>query len=293
MLDISIIVGLFAMFSWGIADFMQSVVIRRVGEYKSIVIGNALGFLTLIPFLFNENSFKILWSNLIILLLAGITQVIAIVNFYKSMKIGEIAIVTPISASYPIVTVSLMLLLGSKLSFLSIIAIFILIIGIILTSIDIRKIKNLYKTKGVKESLVALLLWGVYFFVMNICGNDVDFLGINFPKTHYRAMFFYTTVINGLFMIAYALYKKGMPNKKDLTKNTILFFIITTIIYSVAWLVVTYGITVGNTAIITPISSIYPMITAVLAIIFYKEKLVFNQKIGIFTILLGLILISL
>ncbi len=293
MLSISVIVGLVAMLSWGVADFLQSIPIRKLGEFKSILLSNFIGLLALIPFLFNPNLYKIELSNLIILLIAGISQVAAIVNFYRSMKIGELAIVTPISASYPIVTVLLMLLLGSKLAFITIVAICVLIVGIIFTSTDLRKLKYLHKAKGVKESVVALLLWGLYFFVMHICGNDVTFLGINFPKTHYMAMFFYTTIINGVFMMAYALFRKGLPEKKDITKNIILVFIVTTIIYTVAWIVLNYGMTVGNTAIITPISSIYPMITAVLAVIFYKEKLVLNQKIGILTILLGLILISL
>lgn len=294
MLSISIIVGLVAMLSWGIADFLQSTAIRKLGEYKTMFLSNFFGFLALIPFLFNKNMYAIAMPNLLLLFFAGFSQVVAIVNFYKSMNIGEIAIVTPISASYPVVAVILMVVfLHAKLTFLSVIAIIILIIGIILTATDLRKLKHLHEAKGVKESLFALVLWGFYFFVISLGASDTTLFGINFPETHYMAMFFYSTIINGAMMATYALMNKGFPKKEDFKSKKWVIVIITTIIYTIAWIVLNYGMTVGNPALITSISSLYPMICVVLAMIFNKEKLVINQKIGIATILLGLVLISL
>jgi len=293
MLEISIVVGLVVMFLWGIADFLQSIVIRKVGEYKTMFIGNVLGFFVLIFFLFNENIFKIALPNLILLIVFGFSQVISFVNFYRSMKIGELSIVIPISASYPLVTVLMMiLLLNAQLTLLTIIAIIVIVLGIVLTSTDLRKLKYLHKAKGVKESLIVLVVWGLYFFIISVVGNNTILFGINFPETHFMAVFFYTTIINGGLTTLYAIYKKGIPKKKDLEKKTFIIFIINTLIYTGAWIFLNYGMGVGKPALIAPISSIYPMITVMLAVIFYKEKLVLNQKIGILTILIGLFMIS-
>ena len=52
MLDISIISGLVAMFSWGIADFIQSKVVRQMGSYKTMYIGNIVWIIFVLPFAF-------------------------------------------------------------------------------------------------------------------------------------------------------------------------------------------------------------------------------------------------
>ena len=92
----------------------------------------------------------------------------------------------------------------------------------------------------------------------------------------------------------FSILHKGQTKLRDLKKNNIFWFVLVAqLIYTVAWAVINYGVSVGNTALITTISSLYPAITVILALIFYKEKLVLNQKIGILIILIGLILISL
>ncbi|MBT3720099.1 EamA family transporter [archaeon] len=293
MLDISIISGLVAMFSWGIADFIQSKVVRQMGSYKTMYIGNIVWIIFVLPFAFFI-SLKISITNLILLFVGSVMQVFAIYNFYQSMKIGEVSIVTPISGSYSIITVlMLLLLLGQKLNLMTISAIFILIIGIILTSTDLKKIKHIHTVKGVKEAVIALLMWGSYFFFVEVVAKDITFF-LHFPATDGLTVFFYSGVFIGFSSLIFSILHKGQTKLRDLKKNNIFWFVLVAqLIYTVAWAVINYGVSVGNTALITTISSLYPAITVILALIFYKEKLVLNQKIGILIILIGLILISL
>ena len=293
MLDISIISGLVAMFSWGIADFIQSNVVRQMGSYKTMYIGNIVWIIFVLPFAFFI-SLKISITNLILLFVGSVMQVFAIYNFYQSMKIGEVSIVTPISGSYSIITVlMLLLLLGQKLNLMTISAIFILIIGIILTSTDLKKIKHIHTVKGVKEAVIALLMWGSYFFFVEVVAKDITFF-LHFPATDGLTVFFYSGVFIGFSSLIFSILHKGQTKLRDLKKNNIFWFVLVAqLIYTVAWAVINYGVSVGNTALITTISSLYPAITVILALIFYKEKLVLNQKIGILIILIGLILISL
>ena len=293
MLDISIISGLVAMFSWGIADFIQSKVVRQMGSYKTMYIGNIVWIIFVLPLAFFI-SLKISITNLILLFVGSVMQVFAIYNFYQSMKIGEVSIVTPISGSYSIITVlMLLLLLGQKLNLMTISAIFILIIGIILTSTDLKKIKHIHTVKGVKEAVIALLMWGSYFFFVEVVAKDITFF-LHFPATDGLTVFFYSGVFIGFSSLIFSILHKGQTKLRDLKKNNIFWFVLVAqLIYTVAWAVINYGVSVGNTALITTISSLYPAITVILALIFYKEKLVLNQKIGILIILIGLILISL
>ncbi|MEK6917310.1 MAG: GRP family sugar transporter [Nanoarchaeota archaeon] len=294
MLSISIIVGLIAMFSWGIADFLQSVAIRKMGTYKVMFLSNIFGLLMTFPVLFFIMP-QIALSNMLLLLLGGIMQTAAIYFFYTSMKKGDISLVAPISASYPIVTILLLrIFVGQTISIITLIAILMLIFGIVLTSTDLKKIRQMHTVAGVKESLITLMLWGIYFFVLKIVSDNITLFGINFPETHYLSIFFFSNIAMGIFMMLFSVSNKGIPTKKDLKDKTVLLILFSTsVIFTLAWIILTYGFTIGDASIITPISSLYPVIIVMLAMIFYKEKLVLNQKLGILTILAGLVLISL
>ena len=295
MLSTSVIVGLIAMLTWGIADFLQSIPVRKIGIYKTMFLSNFFGYILLLPIFFFRQYLSISFSNLVLLFIGGFFQAIAVKNFYEAMQTGEIAIVTPISASYPLVSVILFILfLGSKLNFITGIAIFILILGIVLTSTDIKKLKNIREAKGVNQAIIAFFIWGVEFFVLDLVAKEHILFGISFPETSYIAVFFFSSLFNGLFMLVYSLMNKGLPTKLEIKdiKKPILIILITAITYAFTWIVVNYGLAIGNSAVVTSISSIYPLICVILAMIFYKEKLVLNQKIGIVTIVIGLVLIS-
>lgn len=292
-LSISIITGLVPMLCWGIADFLQSIVVRKINTYKAMFINNVLGIIVTLPFWFFINK-SIHMNNLILLSIGGLIQVVAMYNFFQSMKIGEVSIVAPISATYPLVTLALLVfLLGQQISLFKILAILILIMGIILTSTDLRKIKHMHTVSGIKESIITLFCWGTYFFIMELIAKNTLLFGINFPATDAMTTFFYSNITMAVPMLFFSMYKKGILQKKDYKlKKIMLIVIVNAIIYTTAWIVINYGFVNGITAIIAPISSLYPAITVLLAEYFYKEKLVINQKIGLVIIFIGLILIS-
>jgi len=297
VLSISVIAGIVAMVSWGIADFMQSYSVRNIGTYKLLYLGNILWTAFFIPFVFFV-ELNIEFSNLIILCVASALQVFALSSFFESMKIGDVSVVAPISGSYSLITISLLIFfLGKTITQTIGFVIFLLIIGIVLTSTDLKKIKKIHTTKGIKEALIALVLWGIYFFVLEIVTKDTTLI-FYFPETKGITVFFYSGITMGISTIIYSLYKKGymkfsdLKNTKKIKKKTLFFIFSAQFIYLIAWLVVNYAISIGETSIITAISSLFPAITVVLAQIVYKEKLVLNQKLGLLIILVGLFFIG-
>lgn len=286
--QLTLIAGLVPMLGWGIADFLSSKVVRKLGTFKSIYLNNIIWTLALIPFVFFFDL-TINPINFIPILCATICQVIAMYYFYQSMKKGELSVVVPISASYSLVTVFfLMLFFSYELSALSIVAIFILVLGIILTSTDLKKIKHIHTVKGVKESIVALIGWGIFYVFFEVAAKDITFF-VRFPPTSPMALFFHSGIIMGMAQLLFSSFNKGIVHKKDLKNNkSLLLMIICNLIYLITWVTLNFGIVGGNTALIAAVSSLYPAITVVLAMIFYKEKLVLNQWVGIFIIFLGL-----
>jgi drug/metabolite transporter (DMT)-like permease len=287
MLSIGILMGLIAMLCWGVADFLQAIPIRKIGSLKTMFLGSLLGLIiTIIFFIYYLliGKFSITSTDFILLCIGALFDSMAIYFFLRSFEIGEISIVAPISASYSFVTITLAILfLGERLSFAKIIATIVIISGIMLTSTDLRKLKSLHTVKGVKESLVALFGWGIYFFIIGIVSKTIDFMNL----------FIVTGLVNGLIMSGFAAVKGGIVKLKDLNSNLSLIFIANAVIYTIAWFAINYGVTKDLVSLVTPVSSLYPAITVILAVLVFREKLLSNQKLGILTILAGIFLISL
>ena len=290
MLSLSIITGLIPMFAWGIADFLQSIALKKLTTAQVMFVSNLFFVLLILPFAFFVDL-HIQLNSLIVVLISSLFMSAGMILFFESMKIGEVSIVSPISASYPIVTVLLLIiLLGYKLSIITLIAILIMMLGIALASTDLKKIRHLHTVKGVREAVLALLFFGIYFFLLELLSSDVKFI-FYFTAMDPYTLFFYTSLFNGLVLVCYGFLKKGKLDIKH-AKSVVVYMFSAEVMYIIAWLALTYGFTFGDSAIITVVSSLFPSITILLALIFFKEKLVKNQYLGILLILLGLFLVS-
>jgi transporter family protein len=286
-----VIAGLIPMLGWGIADFLQSNAVRKLSTAQVLFVSNIFWTLIILPFAFFVDL-GISMNNLILVIIGSLFQLVAMVKLYEAMKIGEVSIVTPISASYPIITVILLIvLLGNALSPLTLAAIIVMTVGIALASTDLKRLKHIHTTKGVKEAVVSLFFFGIYFFILELLSRDITFL-LEFKTMGSYTFFFYTSIFNGLALLIYGMVKKERLVKKEVMEAMPYMFT-AEIIYLVSWLALTYGFIFGESAVVTAISSVYPAVTIILALIFYKEKLVMNQYFGILMILAGLIMISL
>ncbi len=286
MLSVGIISGLIAMLCWGIGDFLLAVTVRKIGQLKAMFWGNIIGvvpILLIVIYFFNQLFITI--NEFLILLGGGAIMLVATLSFYKAYEIGEVSVVTPIATSASLVTVLLaVLLLGEQLTFLNIISIIIISIGIVLVSTDFRKLKHMHTVKGVKEAVITMILWGVHIFIIKILSGTMNLVNISV---------FSFLVINSYLML-YPLVKKVPIKLKELKKDRIyLIFIANSFLFLIAWVAFNYGIKHDLVSLVAPVSSLSPAITVILALIFYKEKLVLNQKLGILTVLIGLFLISL
>lgn len=286
MMILSIISGLTFTVSVGIGDFLQSILARDIGRYKTLFVRHLLTLIILAPFfiyfhikgLFNISMASILWLTVgTVFYLAGY------INFLKAFEIGNVSIVSPISSAGAAVTVTLCaIFLNEHLSVLSYISIGTIIIGIGLTSTDIRKLKELKSVKGLKESIFTMFLFGFYFFTIGAAGKSTDPINL----------FMFAMGIQSAFFVTYNFIRSKDMRPRDLKGKRILIFLAITLLYILAWIGFNYGASKGIVSIVAPVSALYPVITVVLATLFYKEKLVLNQILGIVITITGLMLLN-
>lgn len=297
--------GLIAMLCWGFADFFQALAIKKTSSLKIMFFSNLLGFFpTIIAFFYFllKGYINIDLKNFLIISFGAFINLFAIKNFLKSYEEGEISIVTPISASYSIITVILSIIfLGEILTKVKILSISLCILGIFLVSTDFEKIhykklRYTYLTKGIKESIFAFLGWGVYFFIIGFVSKNLSNLNISKINSA-TSLFFITGILSNILLICYSYIKAKkqiiVKNKIiNLEKKILFILIFNFFLYNIAWIAVNYGIALDYVSIIAPISSLYPAITVILSSFFLKEKLLLNQKTGIILTILAMFLIS-
>ena len=93
-----IILGLASALSWGTGDFAGGLASRKVGPYRAVMFGEAIGLgmvLFIVPF-FPEtfpDKRSILWS-----VGAGIVGTVGLITFFEAMRRGRLSVAAPLSA---------------------------------------------------------------------------------------------------------------------------------------------------------------------------------------------------
>ena len=141
---IGILFALTAMLSWGTADFFAKKAIDWVGYKTSLLLNLLVAFVPLV--ILSILFFKLppLSVELVLLtVLAGFLGVIAYVFLYRGFQKGNVSVVSPISASWSVITTILAVYLFQEtLTPLQIVGIITVFIGIFFASTNFAELKK-------------------------------------------------------------------------------------------------------------------------------------------------------
>src|SRR6266403_5256052 len=134
-----ILLGLLTALTWGGADFIARFATHRVGALRSMLYMQFTGFLLLSCVLPALGGWGHLadgsgWHPWAWGVLAGCINATSCLGLYRSFEIGKMAVVAPLSASYPVLTVTLSLLSGERLSAARAIGIACTMLGVLLVA---------------------------------------------------------------------------------------------------------------------------------------------------------------
>lgn len=284
-MDISfgVLFGMVALLGWGASDFCVSKSARGASPFKAFFWSQLVALALMFPifllfFRLPQFSFTVIG----LLIIYGILTVISNLSFYKGLRVGKVSVVMPVESGWAVVTVILSLtLLHEVLTATQAVGISLAIGGAVLVSFkwkDLMRFRN--HAKGVKYAVIAALTFGIDFVVIDLLVSEIGwFLPV-----------FFIGAITAFFLLTYS-----SVSKKDISfpRGVLLFIILVGILDTVAYLSYSSGVTSEYAAIVAPIGAASPAISIILARIFFKEKLHFNQKLGAVSVLAGLILLSL
>ncbi len=276
---IGIAIGILAMVGYGFGDYLEAIVVRGIGTVKAAFWNYAIGFaiLAALLLLFFRSCLSINIASAAELAGAGILGGIAYYSFFKGFEKGDIAIVSPVSNSFSIITVALgIFFLSERLNGIEYLGIAAIIAGAILMSVKEGSVKNV--SVSLKYGLITMLFWGIMMFLVSIAALQIGWI---------LPVFFIEAI--GLLMYLAAAAK---AHALSFPKSSRLFLAIESLLIIAAFLAVSYGASMHFALITVPLASAAPFITVMLAVTLAKEQFNRVHMLGIASLLFGILFLS-
>ena len=284
-LSLGIIFGLIAMFGWGTGDFLAAVACKRTNNYKLLFWSQLLGVVVIFVYLIFSNQLQTPDKALLGLVIAGVTSLVAYTAFYRGLTVGKASIVSPVASPWAAVAVVLsVIFLKDHITNLQIVAVALTMVGVFLVSADIKefiKIRGKSFALGVRDAVIALFGWGIMATALGYSSRQIGWVMPTFAMK---------VIVVSLL----AIYMKSKKENFKVAKDYKLFILIAFVglLDVVAFFALNAGLIAGSSAVVVPFAGAFTLVSVILAHIFFREKLVPNQYIGIVGVLAGLILLA-
>jgi drug/metabolite transporter (DMT)-like permease len=281
-LEFGVLAGLGAAVCWGLADFFDKIAVSKEKNFMPIHIAATFGFLAMVAInlLFPASNFSfptIIWQIAPVSLLMSFGWWLFMLSLWE----GKITVQSAIGASYGLITLPLgMLVLKEYPLPVQILGAIILIASIFLLSLETRSLRKISFNKTAIMAICAMVCWGVAFILLAPYAKTYPPQIAVLSHTFFSMLFSWTIVL--------LTKKRILPTKKIHLVPAMLAGVDVFGLFIYYWAAATF-----LTSLLAPISSIYPLFTAILAYFFMGERLKNLQIASIVGVLVGIILISL
>jgi uncharacterized membrane protein len=287
-----VIFGLAAAFGWGLGDLWAAISGRRIGSNRTLVIA--------------QIAVALLASGILIVArpdLSGLPRVIpwlvvgavvgagAFATLYRGLELGPVAVVSPVLATYAVVTVLLSVaLLGEALAPIEWLGAAITIAGAVLTSTDLRTLAagTFNRFPGLPWAIVSTLMFGVATYILGWSAQEAGFL----PSMWFARVSLSIVVVAVAFLAWLRAKGHGRP-LPETTSRAFRLAALAGMMELVGTIVYARGAQVGLVSIVTAASATYPVIPVLGGVALLHERLVPNQYIGIALVIVGLLMLGL
>jgi drug/metabolite transporter (DMT)-like permease len=287
-----ILLGVATAFAWGSADFLARFATRAIGNLRAVLGMQAWGatFVTVLVLVTHD------WGHLVDHsgwqpwawgILAGAINTFAMLALYRSVEIGKLSLVGPVSSSYPILAVVLSAFSGERLSIYRALGIAAALLGVLLVATggnSGRKRNETEKPRGIAGlgwAIAAAFGFGILFWL----------LGIRIiPRTGALPTVWLIRVTGTVITFCLVIAKNiplRIKNKRTSAQVYGMGFLDTA-----AFVLSNLGMRLEQVAVISVLGSLYGAVTVAFAAIFLKERIALPQWTGIAAIFLGVALMS-
>lgn len=287
-----ILLGLVTALTWGGADFLARFSTHRIGTLRTMFYMQFTGFLLLTIFMRWLGGWGHLadgsgWQPWAWGFLAGILNACATLSLYRSFEIGKMAVVAPLSASYPALTLILSWLAGDHLSAARSVGVVLILFGVVVVARGERVPDNNSaqpantNTRGIGFAIVAAVGFGFLFWL----------LGIRIVPRVGAVQAVWMIRLTSSLLTASVILPAAQP--MHLPRGSVRWMALGMGTFdTLAFVLSNRGMQMEQVAVISVLGSLYGAVTVGLAAIFLREHVSLWQWAGIATIFGGIFLIS-
>ncbi|OIP95993.1 hypothetical protein AUK40_05390 [Candidatus Wirthbacteria bacterium CG2_30_54_11] len=286
MFFLSVLAGLGVALGWGIADFAQKKLVMENGAYSMIlplqVATTALvgGVWVLFRFPVQVSFTAFCW------MLAGTCLLTAAwFLFFRALSIGNVSVLCALYAFYTVIPFFWQTVVEKiQLNIVQFIGMGVVLIAGILISVDSRSLKQGFKaslSKGVKEITAALVMSGFGFLMIDHAVQEIGW------KSGYIVQQMLSLLEVVVILLLLGKFRESrLPVSWGWFSTVVLANII-------AFGSFNAGMEIGYVSVVGIVGTFSVAITALLAWPLLKERLAFNQYLGIAFGIVGIISLSL
>ena len=287
-----ILLGLLTALTWGGADFIARFATHRIGTLRSMLYMQLIGFVTLtisLPLLggWGHLADGSGWQPWAWGFLAGFFNAMAGIGFYRAFEIGKMAVVAPLSASYPALTLLLSWMTGERVSAVR-------IAGIICTLAGVAIVAGGEKTPDENDAeAMRRSGHGIGWAIFASVGFAMLFwlLGIRVIERVGAVQTVWMIRLTSTLLIAAVILVSKQPVR--VPRGGARWMVLGMGVFDTgAFVLSNLGMKMEQVAVISVLGSLYGAVTVGLAAIFLKEHVSRWQWLGIVTIFFGIFLIS-
>jgi drug/metabolite transporter (DMT)-like permease len=288
--------GLIAALCWGSTDVMGTIGGRRLGSLPVIAIAQAsslaisavvaLGLRLQLP------------SDPFVLLLAGVFGVVAAgayLSFFTALRIGPLAVVSPVVAAYGGLTVLLAVLVrGETLNTIQALGAALATAGVVLTGIvfDGGWRGTRIVGRGVLFSLVAMFLFAVLTVGLATPIRIAGWLPVLLASRVANALTIWTVLV-----VVVVARPRGsetlLATTAGRTNRAVLAAVAAGVLDIVGFVAFAIGLERAPTWIVGLASSFGPVVAVIVAVVLWGERLRASQWVGLAGIAAGLVAVAL
>jgi drug/metabolite transporter (DMT)-like permease len=295
-----ILLGLAAALCWGIADFIARYSTRRIGAYRTLFYMQVVGLV-----------FASVWSAAdpgggLAALVRGLEQHwglavflgassgLSMLAFYSALEVGTLAIVAPISSSYPALTVLLAYASGERLTLMRIAGVVLTLGGVVLASIPETPVGAAEKrpsagpraesrrlAPGVLLAMVCALGFGITYWALGFYAiGEWGALGTVWTQRLCTVAWLGATVA---------------PLRRSLAPpagSGWWLVIVVGILDAYGFLLSNRGFETEQVGVVTVLGSLFSAVTLLLAFVILRERLSRRQWVGVALIFAGIVFIN-
>jgi drug/metabolite transporter (DMT)-like permease len=212
-------------------------------------------------------------------LLAGLVGLAGLAALYRGMAIGVVSVVAAIAATAPIVPVAVGLALGERPSTLQFGGMVLALGGIALLAFDRREAATTRRlVPGAGLALLAALAFGFFLVAIRYASR---------PDALYGVVAVRSGSVGALLVLGLVFRSRLRVAAADLPA----LFVVGVLDVG-ADILFAFATTIGLLSIVSILSSLYPVVTILLARLFLNERMARLQQAGIALAFAGVVLIS-